>query len=107
MLKGEKRLRRFLIAFFIYNTGVRTIMLVANQFGSETLHMGADQLIPIILIIQFVAVGGAYLFSYIANKRGDIFMLKIAVFIWVGVCIGAYLPILQHNSMGLHLQWEL
>jgi MFS transporter, UMF1 family len=90
LLKTTKRLRRFLIAFFVYNTGVRTIMLVANLFGSNTLHLGASQLIPTILIIQFVAIGGAFIFSYIAKKKSDIFMLKIATFIWIGVCIGAY-----------------
>lgn len=90
ILKTTKRLRRFLIAFFVYNTGVRTIMLVANLFGSDTLHLTAGQLIPTILIIQFVAVGGAYIFSYIAKKKSDIYMLKVAIFIWSGVCIGAY-----------------
>ncbi len=90
LLKTTKRLRRFLIAFFIYNTGVRTIMLVANLFGSDTLHLDEKQLIPTILIIQFVAVIGAYIFSHIAKIKSDVFMLKIAVFIWVGVCIGAY-----------------
>jgi UMF1 family MFS transporter len=91
ILKTTKRLRRFLIAFFVYNTGVRTIMLVANLFGSNTLHLKEDQLIPTILIIQFVAVAGAYMFSYIAKKKSDIYMLKWAVFIWIGACIGAYL----------------
>jgi MFS transporter, UMF1 family len=90
LLKTTKRLRRFLIAFFIYNTGVRTIMLIANLFGSDTLHLKEEQLIPTILIIQFVAVGGAYIFSYIAKKKSDIYMLKWATLIWVGVCIGAY-----------------
>ena len=90
LLKGTKPLRRFLIAFFVYNTGVRTIMLVANLFGTDELHLGAGTLIPVILIIQFVAVGGAYLFSYIAKKKSDLFMLKVAIFVWVGVCIGAY-----------------
>jgi UMF1 family MFS transporter len=90
LLKETKRLRRFLIAFFVYNTGVRTIMLVANLFGSDTLHLKTEELIGTILIIQFVAVGGAFLFSFIAKKKGDIFMLKIATFIWIGVCIGAY-----------------
>jgi len=90
ILKTTKRLRRFLMAFFVYNTGVRTIMLVANLFGSNTLHLKEGQLIPTILIIQFVAVGGAYMFSYIAKKKSDVFMLKVATFIWVGVCVGAY-----------------
>ncbi|HXP49949.1 MAG TPA: MFS transporter [Bacteroidia bacterium] len=90
LLKETKRLRRFLIAFFVYNTGVRTIMLIANLFGSDTLHLKADDLILTILIIQFVAVGGAYLFSLIAKKRGDVYMLKWAIITWIGICIGAF-----------------
>ncbi len=90
LLKTTTRLRRFLIAFFVYNTGVRTIMLIASLFGSNTLKLKEDQLIPTILIIQFVAVGGAYIFSYIAKKKSDIYMLKVATFFWIGVCIGAY-----------------
>jgi len=90
LLKETKRLRRFLIAFFVYNTGVRTIMLIANLFGSDTLHLKAGDLILTILIIQFVAVGGAYLFSLIAKKRGDVTMLKWAIVVWIGICIGAF-----------------
>lgn len=90
LLKETKQLRRFLIAFFVYNTGVRTIMLVANQFGSDTLKLKEQELILTILIIQFVAVGGAYLFSYVAKKVNDLFMLKVATFVWVAICIGAY-----------------
>jgi len=89
-LRGEKKLRRFLIAFFVYNTGVRTIMLIANLFGSDTLHLAAGDLILTILIIQFVAVGGAYMFSLIAKKQGDVTMLKWAVVVWICICVGAY-----------------
>jgi|SRR5581483_2212360 len=90
ILKTTKVLRRFLIAFFVYNTGVRTIMLIATLFGEDALHLTSASLIGTILIIQFVAVGGAYIFSLVAKKRGDVFMLKIAVLVWVVVCIGAY-----------------
>lgn len=90
ILKTTTRLRRFLIAFFVYNTGVRTIMLIANLFGADTLHLTASELILTILIIQFVAVGGAYIFSWVAKKKSDVFMLKCAVVVWVGVCVGAY-----------------
>jgi UMF1 family MFS transporter len=101
ILKTTTRLRRFLMAFFVYNTGVRTIMLVATLFGSDSLHLGSAQLIPIILIIQFVAVGGAFMFSYIAKKKSDIFMLKAAVVIWVAVCIGAYYTYTANEFYGL------
>jgi UMF1 family MFS transporter len=90
-LKHNKSLVRFLPAFFIYSMGVQTIMLVANHFGSDEIKMEAGQLITTILIIQFVAMIGAYLFSYTSRKTSNLFTLKIATVIWSLICIFTYL----------------
>jgi UMF1 family MFS transporter len=89
-LKQTPRLTKFLPAFFIYSMGVQTIMMVATLFGSNTLKLEKGQLILTILVIQFVAIIGAYLFSFFSKSQGNIKTLKIAVIIWIGVCIGAY-----------------
>jgi len=89
--KGIPRLRRFLYAFFWYSTGVQTVVLLAALFGSKVLNLKSDQLIISILIIQFVAIAGALLFSRLSEKIGNIKALGIAVFIWIGVCIAAFL----------------
>lgn len=85
------RLKRFLLAFFWYSTGVQTVVLLASIFGGKVLNLGSDQLITSILIIQFVAIAGALLFSTLSEKIGNIKALGLAVFIWIGVCFGAYL----------------
>jgi len=89
-LKNNKQLVRFLPAFFIYSMGVQTVMLVANHFGSDEIKMEAGQLITTILIIQFVAMGGALLFSFISSKKGNLFTLKLATLIWALICLGTY-----------------
>ncbi|OFY87797.1 MAG: MFS transporter permease [Bacteroidetes bacterium RIFCSPLOWO2_12_FULL_35_15] len=89
-LKHNKRLVRFLPAFFIYSMGVQTIMLIANHFGSDEIKMEAGQLITTILIIQFVAMLGAYLFSFVSRKTNNLFTLKIATVIWSLICICTY-----------------
>ncbi len=89
-LKHNKKLVRFLPAFFIYSMGVQTVMLVANHFGSEEIKMEAGQLITTILIIQFVAMLGAYLFSFTSRKTSNLFTLKIATIIWSLICICTY-----------------
>lgn len=88
--KHNKQLIRFLPAFFIYSMGVQTVMLVANHFGSEEIKMEAGQLITTILIIQFVAMLGAYLFSLSSKLYGNIFTLKIATLIWSSICLFTY-----------------
>lgn len=89
-LKQEKNLNKFLLSFFFYNMGVQTVMYVATLFGDKELKLRSSELIISILIIQFVAIGGAYLFSSLSKKIGNIRMLIAAVIIWIGVCVGAY-----------------
>lgn len=68
-LKHNRQLVRYLRAFFIYNMGVQTVMMVATLFAKTEINMETPSLITTILIIQFVAVGGAYLFSFFSKKR--------------------------------------
>lgn len=85
-LRKNPRLTRFLLAFFVYSMGVQTVMLVANHFGSEEIRMESGQLITTILIIQFVAMAGSFLFSWLSSKLGNIFALKSATVIWALIC---------------------
>ena len=85
-----KALKRYLIAFFFYAMGVQTIMLVAAAFGEKVLRLGVSKLIITILLIQLVAIGGAYFISWLASKIGNIQVLIILVFIWIMICIMAF-----------------
>ena len=89
-LKEHRQIAKFLSAFFIYSMGVQTVMLVATHFGAEEIKMESGQLITTILIIQFVAMIGAYLFSFTSKKLGNLSTLKIATVIWALICIGTY-----------------
>lgn len=89
-LSETPRLKMFLLCFFFYNMGTQTVMYVATLFGTSELHLPTDVLIAIILIIQFVAIGGAYLFSTLSSMYGNITALVISIFIWILICFGAY-----------------
>jgi len=83
--------RKYLIAFFFYNTGVQTVMYMAAQFGSKVLLLEGGELILTILIINIVAVAGSYLFAKLSLFRGNKFSLSSMLIIWVLVCIAAFL----------------
>ena len=83
-------LKRFLLAFFFYNMGVQTVMYVATIFGDKELQLPAENLIMTVLILQLVAIGGAYGFAALSKRVGNIRALVAAVIIWVGICGGAY-----------------
>ncbi|MBI2967835.1 MAG: MFS transporter [Bacteroidetes bacterium] len=89
-IKKLKTLKRYLLAFLIFDMGIQTVMYVAAIFGAKELKMADNELIITILIIQFVAIAGAFLFSYLSKKFGNIPALGLSLFIWIGVCIAAY-----------------
>ncbi|MEI7803388.1 MAG: MFS transporter, partial [Bacteroidota bacterium] len=89
-LKQLKRLRYFLFAFFFYSMALQTVMYIATLFGTDELHLETTQLILTVLIIQLVAIGGAYLFSGLSKRLGNISALRIAIFIWVIICLMAF-----------------
>jgi len=89
-LSSQHLLKKFLLAFFFYNMGVQTVMYVATIFGKDELQLPSQALIITILILQIVAIGGAYIFSRLSERYGNTRALSIAVVIWVGICIGAY-----------------
>lgn len=90
-IKGLQNLKKFLGAFFFYAMGVQTTMLVAAAFGEKVLHLGASKLIVTILIIQLVAIVGAFFMSTLAKRLGNVRVLIIAVLLWIVVCFSAYL----------------
>jgi UMF1 family MFS transporter len=90
-LKQLPTLKGFLIAFFLLSIGVQTIILLAAIFGSTELGLSAINLIVTILLIQFVAIFGAFIFSKISKKYGNFKALKITLLIWILVCFCAFL----------------
>ncbi len=90
-----RRLSRFLISFFLFSMGVQTVMLIAVLFAKKEVFVGPDAntagLIIAVLLIQFIAIPGAFTFSWAAKKIGNIKTLGIALFIWSICCIYAYL----------------
>lgn len=83
-------LKRFLFAFFFYNMGVQTIMLVAANFGSKVLNLPSTNLIITMVLVQLIAIAGAYLVSALSGMFGNLQVLICVVFLWIGICVGGY-----------------
>jgi len=89
-IRGLGSVKLFLISFFMYNLGAQTVMYLGALFGSQELHLPTDALIITILLIQLVAIPGAFICSYISKKIGNILALIIIVTIWIFICCFAY-----------------
>ena len=89
-VKGLSTLKRFLTACFFYSMGVQTVMLAATLFGSQVLGLATSQLITCILIIQLVAIAGAYIMARLSGRFGNFSILMFVLTIWIAVCVAAY-----------------
>lgn len=98
-LKENNILKRYLFSFFVLTMGVQTVMLMAVLFAKQEVKQiidGVEQkmedgnLIISVLLIQIIAIGGAYLFAFASKKLGNVKALMLASIIWIGVCVAAY-----------------
>ncbi|MGB5497936.1 MAG: MFS transporter [Maribacter sp.] len=97
-LGDEIRLKRYLVAFFVYSMAVQTVMLIATYFGEEEIQWGSDSerttgLIISILVIQIVAIFGATVTAFASKKFGNIQTLIVVNILWLFICIYAYFVI--------------
>ena len=72
-------------------------MYLGNIFGSNELKLPDQALIVTILLLQIVAIFGAYIFSVLSSKIGNSRALMVIVGIWVGVCVAAYFVYTQNE----------
>ena len=94
-IRTSKRFTRFLLAFFIFSFSLQTVLYIASYFGVSEIEWTSSSeqtsgLIISILLIQVVAIGGAYFFTKMAQKYGNILVLTFAIFLWGAVCLYAY-----------------
>ncbi len=80
----------FLLAFLFYNDGIQTVIAMATIYGKTELGFSSTVLMLTLLMIQFVAVFGALVFSRLAQKISSKGALMFALLLWAGVAVYAY-----------------
>jgi UMF1 family MFS transporter len=84
----------FLVAYLFYNDGIQTVIYSAAVYGSEELKFGQSVLIGTILLIQFVAFGGALFFGRLAGRYGAYRCILWGTFAWMVIVVSAmFLPV--------------
>lgn len=99
LLELNIALKRYLGSFFVYSMAVQTVMIVATYFGAQEIAWSSKEesttgLIVCILLIQLVAVLGAFLTSRASAKFGNIPTLVVINVFWVLLCTAAYFIVL-------------
>lgn len=95
VLKEQTVLKRYLVAFFVYSMAVQTVMIIAAFFGEKEIAWADDDqrsmgLIVSIMLIQLIAILGAFATSSLSKRIGNIYTLCILNVLWVFICGYAY-----------------
>jgi UMF1 family MFS transporter len=92
-MRGFPQTLTFLVAYLFYNDGIQTVIASAATYGSKQLDMGDSVLFGTILMIQFVAFGGALFFGRLAGRYGSYRPILWGTFAWmVIVVLAMFLP---------------
>ena len=85
-----KHLTLFLIAYLVYNDGIHTVSTMATIYGTQELGLSTTVLMVTLLAVQIIAIGGALVFSRIANLLGTKRTVMLTLLLWSGVVTYGY-----------------
>jgi UMF1 family MFS transporter len=89
-LRGYPQTWRFLLAYLLFNDGIQSVIGLAAQYGDRELELSQTVLISTILLVQFVAFGGALLLGRIAAHAGAKRTVLGSLVVWVAVLCLAF-----------------
>jgi MFS transporter, UMF1 family len=88
-LRRYRDAMRFLVAFWFYNDGIGTIVVMAAAFGSE-LGLPRSTLLGAILLVQFLGLPFSLLFGRLAHRIGARSAILWGLFGYMGICIWGF-----------------
>jgi UMF1 family MFS transporter len=89
-VKSAQNTLIFLAAFFCYSAGVQTVIFLASTFAEIELGFETQELIIVVLILQVVAIGGAYLAANVSKRYGNKTGIYFQLIIWTTICLAGY-----------------
>jgi MFS transporter, UMF1 family len=89
----------FLLAYMAYNEGVQTVISFASTYGTKELDLGQSVMASAILVVQFVAFGGALWMGRLAARHGTRRTISGSLVAWIVLLASAF-------AMTKHAAWQ-
>ena len=100
----------YLGAYLLFNDGLQTVLAIAGAFAADTLGIPLAFNMMTILIVQFVASGGAMAFGWLAGRTSTKAALTVSLLGWIIVVLFGVavvpLPPSEHGDFDFQLDYE-
>ena len=73
----------FLLCVFVYQAGIATVITVAAIYAKEVMNFSIEQTIIMILIVNFSACIGAFVFGFLQDRIGHKKSLLLSLIFWL------------------------
>jgi UMF1 family MFS transporter len=84
-------LRRFLLAYLLYEDGVNTVIYFSSIFAAKTLGFALTDLILLYVAVQVSAIAGSLLWARPSDRLGPKIVVQAMLVQWTLVVAGTYL----------------
>jgi MFS transporter, UMF1 family len=89
-LRSYKQVARYLLAFFIYNDGVLTVISFASIFAQQSLNFSLQEILLLFALVQGSAILGSLACGFFTDKIGPKKTISWTLILWILVVLGAY-----------------
>ncbi|MBI5472535.1 MAG: MFS transporter [Ignavibacteriae bacterium] len=89
-LQSYRQIARFLLAFFLYNDGILTVISFASIFAQETLQFSLQEILLLFALVQASAIVGSLIFGQLTDTLGPKRTIIISLLCWITVVVTAY-----------------
>ncbi len=95
---------RYLAAFLLFNDAIQAVVALSSVFLTQELYVAAGRpaeeatgfLLALVLLIQVVAIAGAFVFARLAGRIGAKRAILVSLAGWIGVVVYAYAALRTH-----------
>jgi UMF1 family MFS transporter len=88
---ARREVRRFLLAFLVYDDGINTVIVFSSIFAATTLGFGPKELIALYMVVQVTALFGSAVMARPIDYWGPKRVVTLSLVLWSAVAVAAYL----------------
>jgi UMF1 family MFS transporter len=88
-IRRHRQVFLFLVAFWLYNDGINTIIKMATIYGTE-IGIGKGHLMGALLLVQFLGIPCTFAYGALADRWGAKNGIYLALAVYTGISIFGY-----------------